>query len=243
MQENFKKSDSDNLTHGKTTKNDKVEYSYCDTDTNDPLNTDSTIYVENFNINHSNLSGHTSFDSHFQSDRPLYINRLGDSREFGNFYDVVQERKERILAFLQKDVLQITNPDLRSFVDVKHAYESLIPYHLFSKGLYEDQVFNNTDILPEIDYKECLDCFDDILDLYDRPLVEQHGLVSELLLFYEQRYIKGSQAKEKPSVKRKSILNKRNTVIRLRVEDRGCENGIRVNNYKFYINLPKDISI
>ncbi|EOB14863.1 hypothetical protein NBO_13g0040 [Nosema bombycis CQ1] len=168
------------------------------------------------------------------------VNKLGDNRDFGNFYDLVQERKDRILSFLQKDTLQINNPDLKPFNSVEHAYENLMPYHLFYKGLYEDQVFFNSDCTISMDliYEDCLKSFDDILNLNYKPTVNSHGLICELLLFHEQRYLKGTQEKAKPVVKKKALLNKRNTLIRLRVEDRGNENGVRVKNYKFYIQRP-----
>ncbi|KAF9762112.1 hypothetical protein NGRA_2207 [Nosema granulosis] len=209
--------------------------------------------MENLHSTTTNDENHTEslneeLGYNMQFDKPVYnpyINKLGDSREFGNFYDVVQERKERILSFLQKDILQISNPDLRPFNNPQHAYECLIPYHLFRKGLYEDQIFLNTNIVPDLrdSYTDCLRAFDEIVEIYNRPLVKEHGVVTELLLFYEQRYVKGCQSKEKVVIKKKNLLNKRNTVIRLRVEDRGCKNGVRISNYKFYFSKPKEVAI
>jgi len=51
----------------------------------------------------------------------MFLNKLGDTREFGNFYELIYNRKVKILSFLNKDLNQINNPDFRQFESLEHA--------------------------------------------------------------------------------------------------------------------------
>lgn len=74
----------------------------------------------------------------------IIYTKLGDTRDFGNFYEMIHTRKNKILSFLNMDLLKINNPDLRPFVSLNHAYDVLMSYHVFYPCLYEDMMFYKT---------------------------------------------------------------------------------------------------
>ncbi|AFN83514.1 hypothetical protein EROM_080990 [Encephalitozoon romaleae SJ-2008] len=159
---------------------------------------------------------------------------------YGNLYEQAQARRQKILGFLQKDLFQIGRPDLRRFMNVNHAYECLLPYHIFGFDLYEDMLFMSSKeaggISSEID--EMIELMKDAVVLESRPVVVEETLVCELLLYYQQRYINsiyGDGKKQKAQRRYRQQLNKRNTVFRLKIgvrEPRG--NDVNVRNGRLY---------
>lgn len=78
---------------------------------------------------------------HNFNDNTKQYSKLGDTRDFGNFYELIHSRKQKILTFLNMDLTKITTPDFRPFTNFEHAYDTLISYHIFYPWLYEDLMF------------------------------------------------------------------------------------------------------
>lgn len=164
---------------------------------------------------------------------------------YGNLYEQAQARRQKILGFLQKDLFQIGRPDLRRFMNVNHAYECLLPYHVFGFDLYEDMLFMSSKetggISSEID--EMMELMKDAAILESSHVATEETLVCELLLYYQQRYINsiyGDGKKQKVQRRYRQQLNKRNTVFRLKIGVRGPrENDVNVRNGRLYFKKYK----
>lgn len=146
----------------------------------------------------------------------MILNKLGDTREFGNFYELCYNRKLKVLSFLNKDITQLTNPDLRQFESLGHAYDIFLSFHVFYPYLYEDCMFMHTleTCNIEADIKKCIE----ELELYTEEN-NSHGLVSELILYHDLRLFKSNNEVEEVTVKKRN-LTRRNTIIRLKSTDR-----------------------
>jgi hypothetical protein len=173
---------------------------------------------------------------------------------FYNYYEQVQLRKQKITSFLQKDLYQINRPDLRGFLNTNHAIECLLPYHIFSPMIYEDALFANTggSAVIEDDLRMTLGLLEESIRLEKRPLVTEKSLVVDLLLYYEQRYIntlcrperEETHLQEKSRQKKsKGLLNKRNTVLRLRYVPESYEgDGASMRDGKLYLKKAIDVA-
>ncbi|KAK1350839.1 hypothetical protein CWI37_1369p0020 [Hamiltosporidium tvaerminnensis] len=109
---------------------------------------------------------------------------------FENISCLVQ-RREKILSFLCKEQYQLTNPDLHPFINENHAYECLLPYHIYSLPLYEDLLFFNSREDPTLLDRtvNLMDEFENILlNFYDEIDFEP-DIIVDLLLIEEDRYI------------------------------------------------------
>lgn len=164
----------------------------------------------------------------------------------GNYYEQIQMRRQKILSFLEKDIFQINRPDIRRFMNSNHAYECLLPYHLFSPLLHEDAMFVNTSELAVIEdeIEASVELLNEVIAYESRPTVMEKSLICELLLYHQQRYINstyGAEAgksreygrREKQQRRPKPQLNKRNTVFRLKIV-LSRENDVDVRNGKLY---------
>ncbi|KMV65626.1 hypothetical protein M970_081010 [Encephalitozoon cuniculi EcunIII-L] len=164
---------------------------------------------------------------------------------YGNLYEQAQARRQKVLGFLQKDLFQIGKPDFRGFMNANHAYECLLPYHVFGSGVYEDMLFANSremEVIPsEID--EVVSLMKEAAVLESRSLATEETLVCELLLYYQQRYINsiyGDERKQKGQRRYRQQLNKRNTVFRLKIGVRTPKgNDVDVRNGRLYFKKVK----
>ncbi|KAK6090563.1 hypothetical protein P3W45_000286 [Vairimorpha bombi] len=171
----------------------------------------------------------------------LVLNKLGDTRDFGNFYELIHNRKLKVLSFLNKDLSQIANPDFRQFETIEHAYDIFLSFHIFYPYLYEDYMFMKTNESLDLskDLEDCIEELNNIKDVVNINKKEEHGLACELLIFHELRKLRCTdeyeeESVEKSVIKRKSGLNKRNTVVRLKTSKDliDTSKGIRISNYK-----------
>ncbi|ADM12028.1 uncharacterized protein Eint_080960 [Encephalitozoon intestinalis ATCC 50506] len=164
---------------------------------------------------------------------------------YGNLYEQAQARRQKVLGFLQKDLFQIGRPDLRRFMNLNHAYECLLPYHIFGFDLYEDMLFMNSKevdgISMEID--EMMGLLKEITVLENRPLATEDTLVCELLLYYQQRYINsvyGDGRKQRAQKRYRQQLSKRNTIFRLKIGLRPQKgNDVDIRNGKLYFKKSR----
>lgn len=178
----------------------------------------------------------------------MFLNKLGDTREFGNFYELIYNRKVKILSFLNKDLNQINNPDFRQFESLEHAYELFLSYHIFYPYLYEDYLFMHSleTYNFEKDMEILLNGLETVKNL-NTNVIDEHGFAAELLLFHEQQRLSGGHEIEEESVdrlyvKRKTGLNRRNTIIRLKAINSliDLSKGIRICDYKFVFKILFD---
>ncbi|WUR03995.1 uncharacterized protein VNE69_07064 [Vairimorpha necatrix] len=163
----------------------------------------------------------------------MILNKLGDTREFGNFYELIYNRKLKVLGFLNKDITQFTNPDLRQFESLQHAYDIFISFHIFYPYLYEDYMFMHT--LDSLDLEKDVErCLSELSTLEETNEREEHGLACELLLFHEQRKTKGNVEEEEEVVKKKCVTRK-NMILRLKTTEDliDKDKGVRISGYKF----------
>ncbi|KAG5860522.1 hypothetical protein KMI_01g01620 [Encephalitozoon hellem] len=159
---------------------------------------------------------------------------------YGNLYEQAQARRQKILGFLQKDLFQIGRPDLRRFMNINHAYECLLPYHIFGFDLYEDMLFMSCkEVSGALDLVgEMTELMKEVGALEGRPVATEETLVCELLLYYQQRYIStmyGDGKKQRIQRRYRQQLSKRNTIFRLKIGIRAQrENDVNVRNGRLY---------
>jgi hypothetical protein len=171
---------------------------------------------------------------------------------FHNYYEQVQLRKQKIAGFLQKDLCQINRPDLRAFLNRSHAIECLLPYHVFSPMIYEDLLFTSTRACSAVEdeLRMAMEQLRDAMRLERKHLVMEKSLVVDLLLYYEQRYMnticmsgrEDAQPQERPRQKKnKGVLNKRNTILRLKYAPEDSEgNHATIRNGKLRLKKVPD---
>ncbi|KAM0671271.1 hypothetical protein OCOL_001723 [Ordospora colligata] len=161
----------------------------------------------------------------------------GPGMLYGNFYKHAQTHRQKVIGFLQKDLAQIEKPDLRRFLNINHAYECLLPYHLFGSHLYEDMMFMHTN---EIKDNEEIDA---VLQLLKETVEDvkscdtNESLVCELLLYYQQRYINSmyAESREHKNARRsRHQLNRRNTVFRLRIGADELKRDVTIREGRLY---------
>lgn len=158
---------------------------------------------------------------------------------YGNFYEQAQARRQKALGFLQKDLFQIGKPDLRGFLNINHAYECLLPYHVFWDGVYEDMLFANSKEVLTVpaEIEEVVPLLRGLVEAEGRQAATEETLVCELLLYYQQRYINSTygDGQQQRARRYRQQLSRRNTVLRLRVDDAVREgNNVDVRDGRLY---------
>ncbi|KAH9411034.1 hypothetical protein HK407_09g14520 [Ordospora pajunii] len=161
----------------------------------------------------------------------------GPGMLYGNFYEHAQQHRQKVICFLQKDLAQIEKPDLRRFLNISHAYECLLPYHLFGSHLYEDMMFMHT---KEMEGNEEVDA---VVQLMSETAEDakspdiNESLVCELLLYYQQRYINSMYAESREHRHARRLrhqLNRRNTVFRLRMGADELKRDVTIREGRLY---------
>lgn len=184
------------------------------------------------------IDGSGPADVHLAERRRGPYRKGGEVR--GNYYECVQQRRQRILSFLQKDMFQICRPDLRRFANSSHAYECLLPYHVFHPLIYEDAMFEGTcelDVVEE-EMRSVREALGTAAGVGCSPAVLEQTLVCELLLYYQQRYINSASGDgdgQRMQKRARMQLSKRNTVIRLKLDvGVSVDNSVSVRNGCLY---------
>lgn len=130
-------------------------------------------------------------------------------------------RRKKILDQLYKDHMQVMNPDITPFHNAKHAYEYLLPYHIFSQPSYDDLVFEMSPKYTDLteDVKNVTECIYNTIDEHEKTL--DQNIVMDLLLTEEQKYIVSKYSaylknkKKKIKLTPKPIMSKNTTSTRL----------------------------
>lgn len=165
-------------------------------------------------------------------------------------------RRNRILNHIRREQFLLCFPNTMPFFNEKHAFESLLPYHLFTRGTLEDFLFANTrpgdrnfDVEDIVDYvdksirgieKNFAKNYNMVLDLMD---LEAHKFI---LAKYSARAEEMSQdrahAKRSPFVfPEKRRVEKRSAVVKLRPSKEMFESHryVRAVNEKLFFRREK----
>ncbi|KAI5169896.1 hypothetical protein PAEPH01_1084 [Pancytospora epiphaga] len=101
--------------------------------------------------------------------------------------DKINNRKSKVLSFVEKDLFIVNNYESVPFKNVNHAVECLIPYHIF-QIMADDIKFKGSDI--DIELSKELDILFKKLETAIEEIPKSDGcFVPQLLLYYEQKYI------------------------------------------------------
>lgn len=108
-----------------------------------------------------------------------------------------QIRKDKIMAFIEKDLFVLNNYETTPFKNKNHAIECLIPYHIFHLTA-DDIKYRGSDV--EIDMKKELEA----MKIKIKSMIEEHcfdndGFTPQLLLYHEQRYLNTLAQQSKPA--------------------------------------------
>jgi len=106
-------------------------------------------------------------------------------------------RKDKILAFIEKDIFVLNNYETVPFKNKSHAIECLIPYHIFHLTA-DDIKFRGSDV--EIDIKKEIDVMKaKITNMIGEHTFDRDGFTPQLLLYHEQRILNSIARQAKPS--------------------------------------------
>ncbi|KAF7683317.1 hypothetical protein TCON_1470 [Astathelohania contejeani] len=142
--------------------------------------------VRNEKINNPNSPGFPMNTGHVNHP----YSRISSIRTSNSISNIIH-RRERILRFLHKDQYQIIHPDLRPFANTKHAYECLIPYHIFSKPAYEDLLYLNTSDREGLneDIIALMERVDKELKYFEENQKIEQNVVLDILGVREAKYV------------------------------------------------------
>ncbi|ELA40936.1 uncharacterized protein VICG_02025 [Vittaforma corneae ATCC 50505] len=125
-------------------------------------------------------------------------------------------KKDRILAFIEKDIFVLNNYETVPFKNKNHAIECLIPYHIFHLTA-DDIKFRGSDV--EIDIRTEIDVMKTkISNMIKEHTFDDEGFTPQLLLYHEQRILNSiaQQAKAaQPSKRKKYAADKRFLKVRI----------------------------
>ncbi len=116
-------------------------------------------------------------------------------------------RKNKVLAFIEKDLFLLNNYETAPFKNKNHAIECLIPYHIFSLTA-DDIKFRGSD--AEIDMKREMEAMQTKLKkMIQEHCVEIEGFTPQLLLYHQQRYLNNNAYPVKPTKSPPSVVKKK----------------------------------
>lgn len=127
-------------------------------------------------------------------------------------------KKNKILAFIEKDLFLINNFETAPFKNKNHAIECLIPYHIFSLTA-DDVKFRESDM--EIDFKTELDSMKTkLIKMINEHSFDSDGFTPQLLLYHQQRYLNNNAyqvkpTKPSPTIKKRKSNEKSSLLIRI----------------------------
>lgn len=127
----------------------------------------------------------------------------------------LNNRKNKVLSFIEKDNFIINNYESAPFKNKNHAIECLIPYHLF-QVMADDIKFKGSDVEVDLN-KEAGELHDRFVDLIEDTMFNDDSFASQLLLYHEQRYINSIMKPNKPTInkKKKDDSTKQSGSVRL----------------------------
>lgn len=106
---------------------------------------------------------------------------------FPDSSEIINNRKNKVLSFVEKDLFIVNNYESAPFKNKNHAVECLIPYHVF-QVMADDIKFKGSDI--DIELAREVDVVTARLEeLIEETAFNSDGFTPQLLLYHEQRYI------------------------------------------------------
>lgn len=150
---------------------------------------------------------------------------------FPDSNEIINNRKNKVLSFVEKDLFIINNYESAPFKNKNHAIECLIPYHVF-QVMADDIKFKGSDI--DIELNREVDMLTARLEeMIEETAFNTDGFTPQLLLYHEQRYINSLMMQNKAVGGKK----KRERAVKV-------SNCIRIPRSNLYIyGVPSSIHI
>lgn len=134
---------------------------------------------------------------------------------FPDSNEIINNRKNKVLSFVEKDLFIVNNYESAPFKNKNHAVECLIPYHVF-QVMADDIKFKGSDI--DIELAREIDMLTTRLeDLVEETTFNNDGFTPQLLLYHEQRYINSLilQNRAPGNKRKKALASKASNCIRI----------------------------
>lgn len=147
----------------------------------------------------------------------------------------ILNRRTKLINHIKREQFMLTYPNLQPFHNKNHAFESLLPYHLFIKGTTEDILFENTkNNQPSFDVDSIISGIDlviqetheklengqnIVLDLMD---LEAHKYILNKFLIERERVSAGSNIHTKkfvPISEKRRVDRRRNAIIKFKLTE------------------------
>lgn len=143
--------------------------------------------------------------------------------------DKINNRKSKVLSFVEKDLFIVNNYESAPFKNVNHAVECLIPYHIF-QVMADDVRFKGSDV--DVDVPQELDMLTKKLETVVEEIAQNDGgFVPQLLLYYEQKYINSivNNARTTTTNAQSSESARLSSIIRIPKSSNLCVYGVPSN--------------
>ncbi|KAM0681297.1 hypothetical protein GINT2_000496 [Glugoides intestinalis] len=134
---------------------------------------------------------------------------------FSNTSEITNNRRDKIHAFIEKDIFTLNNYETAPFKNKNHAIECLIPYHIFHLTA-DDIKFRGSDI--EIDLEKVFAVANQrIKKFLHEHTFDNEGFTPQLLLYHEQRFMNSiaQQAKEEKDAANEKTVDRRFLSVRI----------------------------
>lgn len=134
---------------------------------------------------------------------------------FSNTSEITNNRKDKIHAFIEKDIFTLNNYETAPFKNKNHAIECLIPYHIFHLTA-DDIKFRGSDIEVNLERQFAI-ANEKIKNLLYEHTFDNEGFTPQLLLYHEQRFMNSiaQQAKEEKHAANEKSVDRRFLSIRI----------------------------
>lgn len=195
-----------------------------------------TTETESFNLSKS------------KNDKPSSFQYQHNSCFISNgayFQQSLQEQfstKNKIIAFIEKDIFLLNHYESQAFKNIHHAIEVITPYHIFDK-MVDDIKFegSNININLEDDIQRIEKVF---LSFIGNTIIETNqnsSFLSQLLLFHEQRYFinKLNQGKKKDAITEGKTVKKIKTLRKSNLKEFNDTKIHNNNNNKGFLTIKK----
>lgn len=190
----------------------------------------SNQHIDEFNFSNQHINEYTSNCKEIpsQEDQNNHFHYRNDQNILTNeHFDQLLQRRENILAQLQKDQIQVMNPQIIPFQNRQHAIDALSAYHIFSQPSHDDLVYNFSPSYTNLfnDIQDVTESLRNTLEEHDRTVNE--NIVVDLLLTEEQKYIVTKYHEFVKNKKKRTKISQKQTtprparsLPRIRKEDR-----------------------
>jgi hypothetical protein len=164
-------------------------------------------------------------------------------------------RRNRILNHIRREQFLLCFPNTMPFLNERHAFESLLPYHFFANGTLEDFLFANTRFGDRsFDVQSIMSYVDTSIRDVQKSFSKNYNMVLDLMDLEAHKFIlskysaRVDEMAQDRAVKRNPFLftekrrtEKRNTAIKLRPSKEMFESHkyVRAVNEKLFFRREK----